>query len=128
MPTAETAADLRGPYGGDLAKDNTSQISVVAVTAVTQVIDLSLATTGFGNMSYTERFVRLISDVAIFYYWSNNASALLDETATGATNRAQQCDSLPANFPREECPAGQYLVVKGSVGKLRVSITNQVSR
>lgn len=127
MPTAETAADLRGPYGGDLAKDLTSQIAVVLLSAATQVIDLSTATY-FNGTHYTDKFLRLISDVQVYYYWSNNASAALDETVTGVTSRAQQCDSLPANFPREECPAGQYIVVKGSVGKLRISITNQVSR
>ncbi len=127
MPTAETAADLRGPYGGTLNRDGSSEIAVVAVTSSTQQIDLS-SSSYFNSTNYQERFVRLISDVLIYYYWSNNASAALDETATGNTTRAQQCDMLPANTPREEAPAGQYLIIKGSTGKCRVSITNQVSR
>jgi len=127
MPTAETAADLRGPYGGATNKDLTREIAVITTTGSTQQIDLSTSTY-FNGSHYQDKFVRIIADVLIYYYWSNNNSGTLDETAAGASGQTSQCDMLPANTPREECPAGQYFIVKGAAGKVRICITNQVSR
>lgn len=124
MASSEQAADLRGPYGGELAKNSASEIAVVSVTSSTQVLDLSTSTY-FNGFHYVAHFVRLISDVDAYYFWTNNASAQLDETATGSTNRDRQCDRMIANAERQEVPAGRYLAIKGSTGKLRISIVNQ---
>lgn len=127
MPTAEIAADLRGPKGGAFHPDGVrTELSAVNVTTSTQVVDMS-DTNHFGGDQYTTRFVRIICDQGIYYYWSNNASAVLDETKKDGTNRDQQCDFLPANTPREEVPGGRYFVVKGTAAATaRLSITNQM--
>jgi hypothetical protein len=97
---------------------------VVPTTTGSVVIDLQSATY-FGGAHYQSRFVRLRPDAALYYFWTNNASATLDETASGATTRNQQCDYIAAFERVEEVPAGRYIVVKGSAGKLRISIVNQ---
>lgn len=128
MPTAETAADLRGPYGGDIAKDLTTQICVAPVTTSSVVLDLESATY-FGGAHYEDKFVRLTASGTTYYFWSNNASAVVDDAASGVTNRDRQGAVLQATIDKEECPAGRYLVVKGAAaGTIRISITNQVSR
>lgn len=130
MASSEIAADLRGPKGGsttlhpDLLR---FEISALNITTSTQVIDMS-DTNHFGGDHYTARFVRIICDQNIFYYWSPNSGAVLDETKKDGTNREQQCDLLPALTPREEVPAGRYFVVKGAAaGTARLSIVNQMS-
>lgn len=128
MPTAETAADLRGPYGGAANKDGSREIAVVTLNGSSQNIDLSGANY-FNSSNYQERFVRLFCDTALVYYWSNSASDTVSDTAADGTGQSTQGDALGANERREECPAGRYLVVKGTNLKLlRLSITNQVSR
>jgi hypothetical protein len=127
MPNTEQASDLRGPLGGALRADGRSDLSAVNVTTSTQVVDMADAN-HFNGTHYQERFVRIICDQDIYYYWSNNASAILDETKKDGTNRDQQCDYLPAKIPREEGPGGRYFVVKGAAaGIARISISNQTT-
>ncbi|MBM4443543.1 MAG: hypothetical protein FJ027_24305 [Candidatus Rokubacteria bacterium] len=126
----QMAADLRGPFGGtDATADSRgTQITAVATSGSAQSFDLSSATY-FGGTRYQGDFVRIISNQTLFYFWSEQASETVDETATAATNRARQCDMLPANTPREEIPAGRYFHAKtAAAGTVRISITNSVTR
>jgi hypothetical protein len=120
-----SAADVVGPKGGTdgTADPLGTQIAVVSATGSSQSIDLQHANY-FGGTRYQSRFVRLIGEgVGVYYFWSNQSSETVDETATGSTNRASQCDYLPSNTPREEKPAGRYLHLKSSAaGKVRVSV------
>jgi hypothetical protein len=128
MPTVETAADLRGPYGGAANKDGSREIAVVTLNGSSQNIDLS-GTNYFNSSNYQERFVRISCDTNCYYYWSNSASDSVSDTAADGTGQSTQGDALYANERREECPAGRYLVIKGTNAKLvRICITNQVSR
>jgi len=128
MATERDAADMTGPAGGVIGTPATgatvgrTTLSAVNITTATQVIDLS-DTNHFAGDFYVMRFVRIICDQGIFYYWSNNAAAVLDETKKDGTNRDQQCDWLPSSTPREEVPSGRYFVVKGqAAGTARLSI------
>jgi len=122
MAVEADAADLRGPRGGTALSNGQRQIAVTAVTTSSVAKDLE-SSTFFNGQHYESRFVRLICDQNIFYFWSNESGAAVSDTAADATTPAQQCDMLPANVPREEVPAGRYLVVKAaSAGTLRISI------
>lgn len=112
MSNIDMAADVRGPFTG--------QIAVVATAASSDADDLSVtAELGTGM---TSRFVRIIADVGIYYRWSD-ATGTADETATSGNNRV---DFLPANTPREEKPAGAWLIHKATgTGKIRISIVNE---
>lgn len=122
MATETDAADLRGPRGGTALSDGKRQIAVTAVTTSSVAKDLESATF-FNGQHYESRFVRLICDQNLYYFWSNESGAVVSDTAADATTPAQQCDMLPANTPREEVPAGRYLIVKAAAaGTLRVSL------
>lgn len=124
------AADVRGPFGGTDATGDSkgTQIAVISASGSSQSLDMS-SSTYFGGTRYQGDFVRIVSSATLYYFWSEQASETVDETATGSTNRARQCDMLPANMPREEIPAGRYLHIKTSAsGTVRVSIVNTVTR
>lgn len=109
------AADLRGP--------RTGQIVVTTTTGASQEIDLEHATLGFGTALANiieGKFIRIICGTDMYYYWSGATGGTVDDTATG--NGATVCDFLPANTPREEKPAGRYLVLKAAASKVRLSI------
>ena len=128
MATEQDAADLRGPRGGTALSDGTRQLAVTAVTTSSVAKDLE-SSTFFNGQHYQSRFVRLICDQNVFYFWSNESGATVSDTAADATTPNQQGDMLPANTPREEVPAGRYLIVKAAAaGTLRMSIVQTFSR
>lgn len=118
------AEDLKGPFG-DLSQNGHSKVSACAVGTSSAPILLSDAN-HFNSTNYQSRFVRLICDQDIFYYWSNIASAVVDDAAVDGTGRGTQGDKLPANTPREEYATGAYIIVKAAAtGKLRISVVDR---
>lgn len=126
MPTDGAAADLRGPRGGTARPNGTRDITAVAVTTSSVQKDLSGANF-FNGTHYQGKFLRLICDQNLFYFWTDAASQTVTETATEGTTPTQQCDFLPANTPREEVPAGTQIVIKGAAaGTLRICIVQTI--
>lgn len=121
------AEDLKGPTG-DIPATGESFITAVAVAdALTHVVDLSDAN-HFNGTSYSKgRFCRVICDQNLFYFWTNNPSAIVDKTAVDGTNRGRQSDMLPANVAREEMPTGRYLAHQAAAaGTIRVCVVDRL--
>lgn len=126
MATEAEAADLRGPRGGPARSNGTRDITAVAVTTSSVQKDVSGANF-FNGTHYQGRFVRMICDQNLFYFWTDTAGQTVTETATEGTTPTQQCDMLPANTPREEVPGGAQIVIKGAAaGTLRLCIVQTV--
>lgn len=120
------AEDLKGPFG-DVLTGNVTRITAIAVGTASAVKDPS-DSSHFNSQEYQSRFVRLVCDQAVTYFWSNNASAVVSDTAVDGTNRGQQGDQLPANTPREEVPTGRYFVSKAAAaGTVRISIVDRTA-
>lgn len=118
------AEDLKGPFG-DLNQNSHSKITAIAVTTASAPVLLS-DVNHFNSTNYQTRFVRLICDQDIFYYWSNIPAAVVDNAAVDGTGRGTQGDKLPANTPREEYATGAYIIVKAaSAGILRISVVDR---
>ena len=124
------AAKVLGPRGMPLATQYATSdlaqrsLTVVAVTAATQVIDVTDPAAGV-LPSGAGRLLKLNAEADCYYYWSDDSSATLDETKTGATNPEKQCDRLWSGQPTHEAPSGRYLVIKGVAAcKLRMSIAS----
>jgi len=127
MPTDGAAADLRGPRGGTARANGTRDITAVAVTTSSVQKDISGANF-FNGTHWQGKFVRLICDQTLYYFWTDSASQTVSETATEGTNPTQQCDMLPANTRVEEVPAGSQIVIKGAgAGTLRISIVQTIT-
>lgn len=120
------AEDLKGPFG-DLLTGNVTRITAIAVTTASAVKDPS-DSSHFNSQEYQSRFVRIICDQAVTYFWSNNAAATVSDTAVDGTSRGQQGDQLPANTPREEMPTGRYFVAKAAAaGTVRLCIVDRTT-
>lgn len=127
------AAKIVGPRNNNQAADGDDSalarnILVLPITTSTVVQDILGAPgtkTGGQLPRAASCIVNLDANVDTYYYWSDNASAALDETATGSTTPKQQCVRLVAGRERPEYPAGRYLVIKGaSAGILRMHIAS----
>lgn len=118
LDNANKAGDRRGPKQNEIC-------AVSTLAASSTSTDLSAAAQ-FGNDHYLGRFVRLIADQAVYYFWTDTAAQTVDPAATSGVTRG---DLLPAGECREEKPAGRYLVHRAAVdGTIRISIVEQNTR
>jgi hypothetical protein len=126
MPTDGQAADLRGPRGGTARPNGTRDITVMAVTTSSVQKDPG-DSNHFNGAHWQGKFVRLISDQTVYYFWTDAVAQTVSETAADGTNPTQQCDVLPAFERREEVAAGANIVIKGAAaGVLRIAIVQTV--
>ena len=104
------AAKINGP--------RISGVAVIATTASSAATDVT-ATAQLGPKC-DARFVTMIADADLYYAWGASGDTV-DETATSGATR---CALLPANTLVSEFVGGTHIIVKGSVGFLRMWISS----
>ena len=86
-------------------------IAAMAVTTTTAGTDLSLATQ-LGAGIKKGKFITLVADAAVFFFFNTSDAGTVDETNTTAGN-ATRCFLLPANTPlRVLVPSGGYHFIR----------------
>ena len=112
------AADKLGPLQG--------QIAVLDVTSTSTAHNILAA--GGKLIAANGRFVELLCDKDVVYFWSADALATVSPTATTGLT---QGFLLPAGLPEEHVPPAPYLIVRvvtGAPGRLRIAVTSGTSR
>lgn len=110
----DQAADRRGPRQRTSPTGQfTPHVIVIAEDGTSHARDLSSASF-FNSDRYTLGYVTISVEggATLWYYWSDNASAVVDKTATG--NGATVGAFLPANAISDERCEGRYLVLQTS--------------
>lgn len=88
-----------------------SGISAMAVTSTTAGTDLS-ATTELGASIKKGKFITLIADADVYFFFNTSNAGTVDETNTTAGN-ATRCFLLPAKLPmRVLVPQGGYHFIR----------------
>lgn len=122
------AAKVLGPQantGTDALKHTLKVLAVTTSSAVHDIIGAPL-THASGVLPKAEgRFVTMISDVDLYYVWSDDGSGAIDETKTGSTDPDEQCMAMAAGERISEYPQGRYLILKGAnAGVLRLAVSS----
>jgi hypothetical protein len=100
-------------------------VALVVTTGASQQFDLQ-ATGFFGDATYQQRFVRIISESAgdIWYAWHRSTGTTLNFNATGGATGVAAF--LPSKTYTDELPGGRYLSIQSIlVGVVRLWITNR---
>lgn len=120
--------DIKGPRGDFTVAGESFVTAINVADGATHITDLSDSNHFNGTQFYGRR-CRIIATQDMNYFWSNSASATIDNTAVDGTNRAKQGILLKANTMVEEVPTGKYLVYQcAAAAKIFVAVIDRVKQ
>lgn len=115
----------KGPRGDQTVATESFCSTISVADGATHVTDLS-DSNHFNGTQYQNRTVEIIATQNMNYFWTNNASATIDNTAVDGTNRAKQGHFVPANTKRVEVGMGRYLCYQlAAAGKIYVAVIDK---